>query len=158
MTDPVTSSAGGDPGNATIPAELIALGFRPAGAIRTLDGKTCRFCCDGDEVGYLVYAQIVDNRVMKFGTSKTSLAKRMTNNAQSINQVIAFVDGGAPPRTGWQKRPLDAFKRLAPEAIRAKKDIAVWVRPSAAHEYLQLERELNARYETIRNGWALRLG
>ncbi len=49
------------------------------------------------------------------------------------------------------------FKRLAPKAIEANQQIDVWAREASADECKSLQRELNAKYDTIGTGWANRL-
>lgn len=82
----------------------------------------------------------------------------MHQNVSTINGVIRLADGQGVRDAGWHHRPFDAFKRLAPDVIRAQQEIEIWAIVSTASEYKNLERELNAKYDTTRRGWATRLG
>lgn len=139
-------------------SELQARGFILAGAIQPLDAGGCHYVVDPDIRGFVVYAHIVGNVVKKFGTTKPSLKARVCQNANTINQVIALNEGRAARDARWHHRPFDAFKRLAPEVIKSKQTIEIWAIQSTEAQYHNLERELNAKYGTIENGWATRLG
>lgn len=104
-----------------------------------------------------MYAHVVGEVVKKFGTTSPSLRSRVAQNASTINEVIALLEGRATRVARWHRRPFDAFKRLAPEAIRVGQTIEVWAMQSADIEYKALERRLNAKYETRVHGWAIRL-
>jgi hypothetical protein len=138
--------------------ELLVRGFKAAGTIHPIDADSCSYLVDPDVIGFIVYAHVVRDQVKKFGTTRPSLKARVSQNANTINQVIALQAGRAARDARWHHRPLDAFKRLAPEVIKAKQTIEIWAAQSSEAEYHALERELNAKYETIRNGWASRLG
>ena len=72
--------------------------------------------------------------------------------------MILLLEGRAPRDAAWHHRPLDAFKRLAPEVIKANQSIEVWAVESTEAHFKTLERELNAKYNTLQHGWATRLG
>lgn len=139
--------------------QLAALGFSLAGTIYPEDaGRRCRARFERVVEGFVLYAHIVGNRVMKFGTTSPSLKARVHQNVSTINQVILLAEGRARSNARWHHRQFDAFKRLAPEVIKANQSIDIWAIQSTAFEYKSLERELNARYETITHGWVSRLG
>jgi hypothetical protein len=50
------------------------------------------------------------------------------------------------------------FQRLAPEVIKAGQTIEAWALESTEADYKTVESHLNAKYNTIGNGWATRLG
>ncbi len=139
--------------------QLAALGFSLAGTIYPEDaGRRCRAHFERAVEGFIVYAHVVGNQVKKFGTTRPRLKARVHQNVSTINQVILLAEGRAHSNARWHHRPFDAFKRLAPEVIRANQSIEVWAIQSTALTYKALERDLNARYETIQNGWVSRLG
>jgi hypothetical protein len=137
--------------------ELLAARFRQAGAIRPNTVGGCDYSITPDVIGCVVYAHVVGEIVKKFGTTCPSLRGRVSQNASTINQMIALQEGRARD-AAWHHRPFDAFKRLAPEVIKAGQTIEVWAFESTDAEYKTTERQLNAQYNTIANGWATRLG
>ena len=139
-----------------ISKELQELGFVRAGAIRPDNtGTMCWADIDPDVPGCLVYAQVVDGKPMKFGSTTTTLRDRMRQNASTIRKIIELQDGRCTRDARWHHEPWDAFKKLAPSVIRAGKQIEVWVirQPTIAGCQL-MEQRLNVRYGTIENGWA----
>lgn len=139
--------------------ELKKLGFECAGAMLPVDGgRACRAAMDREVTGFVVYAHVVEGQIKKFGTTKAPLRKRVGQNASTITRVIALSDGRAMQDARWHHRPFDAFKRLAPEEIKANRPIEVWARESTEADYKSLERELNAKFGTMRDGWAMQLG
>ena len=139
--------------------ELATLGFVLAGSIRPeSDGRRCLAQFERDVEGFVVYAHVVADQIKKFGTTRASLKDRVRQNVSTLNQMILLAEGRAPRDARWHHRPFDAFKRLAPEVIKANQCIEVWAIQSDVGRYWSLERELNAKYETILNGWATRLG
>ena len=139
--------------------ELQRIGFQRAGAMVPIEGgRACRAVIDRDFTGFVVYAHVVADRIEKFGTTKAPLRNRVSQNASTITQVIALSEGRAARDAAWHHRPFDTFKRSASEVIKANEAIEVWAILSTEAEYKLLERELNARFDTIRNGWTMQLG
>jgi hypothetical protein len=139
-------------------AQLQTEGLLQAGVLRPAASGGCEYAVKPDVTGFIVYAHVVGEVVKKFGTTTPSLRSRVAQNASTINQMIVLLEGRAPRDARWHHRPFDAFKRLAPEAIKAGQTIEVWAIQSTEGEYKALERHLNAKYSTIANGWAIRLG
>lgn len=137
--------------------QLEALGFHRAGAIRAVDGGRTCVCDVEDARGFLVYAHVVGPTVMKFGITTPSLRSRVSQNAGTINQVLALAAGTATP-AAWHSRPFDRFKQLAPEVIRSGREIEIWVLDSSESDYKAVERDLNAKFDTMDKGWTSRLG
>jgi hypothetical protein len=132
--------------------ELLAAGFRQAGAIRPNRAGGCDYSSSFDVTGCVVYAHVVGEIVKKFGTTAPSLCARVSQNVSTINQVIVLQEGRARD-AAWHHWPFDAFKRLAPEVTKAGQTIEVWAIESSVADYKTLERYLNAKYNTIGNGW-----
>ena len=105
-----------------------------------------------------MYSHVVGDQIKKFGTTKAPLRNRVSQNASTITQVIALSEGRAERDTVWHHRPFDTFKLFAPEIIKANQPIEVLAVESAEAEYKRLERDLNARFDTMRNGWTMQLG
>jgi hypothetical protein len=152
---PVAVTAQGE--TAGVRHELERLGFRKAGAIRPLGGGRSCMCDVEDAKGFLVYAHVVGEKVMKCGITTPSLRSRVSQNTGTINQMIALTEGTARP-AAWHERKLDRFKELAPAVIRAGQEIEIWVLESSEDLYRTVEQELNARFETMDKGWTSRLG
>jgi hypothetical protein len=108
--------------------------------------------------GFVVYAHVVGDHIKKFGITKLPLRNRVSQNASTITQMIALSEGRAARAAAWHHRPFDAFKRFAPEVIKANQPIEVWAIESTEAEYRLLERSLNARFDTMRSGWTMQLG
>ena len=121
----------------------------------------------------VLYAQVVDGRVKKFG-SAADLYERMKRNSNTINQILEFQDGRSRSRNKKITDPstYDKFKQQAPGVIRDGREIEVWATSRCSRDAckdpnkgcdgqcadcIALERSLNARYETILCGWAARL-
>jgi len=139
--------------------ELKKLGFKHVGAMLPVDGgRACQVVMDRDVIGFVVYAHVVDNQIKKFGTTKAPLRSRVGQNASTISQVIALLEGRVMRDARWHHRQFDAFKRLAPDVIKANRRIDVWALVSNEAQYKSLERKLNAKFDTMRNGWAMQLG
>ena len=69
-----------------------ALRFTRAGQIRpTAGGSACEQLLD-EITPCVLYAEIVEGRVMKFGTTD-SLVYRQSLNVGTINNILAFQDG-----------------------------------------------------------------
>ncbi len=151
-----------------------------AGAIRPLDSEgRCRADVD-DLFGCVLYAQVVEGRVMKFGTT-SSFRNRMTANASTINDILLFQDGRilmsalSVSKRNWldgmARGKGDAFMKKAPAVIRDGKRIDVWAtslcspiacpnkgrKNSRCAACKDMESVLNGRYQTIQHGWVLRL-
>jgi hypothetical protein len=140
-------------------SELESLGFRRAAVMTPCDGgRSCKAVIEREVVGFVVYAHVVGGQVKKFGTTQAPLRKRIIQNASTIAQVIALSDGCVQKDAAWHHRPFDTFKRLAPNVIKSNQAIEVWAVESTEAEYKLLERDLNARYDTMRNGWTMQLG
>lgn len=137
---------------------LSGLGFVHAGAMRPIDGGQRCGVNIQDVRGFVIYAHVVGDQIKKFGITTPSLRSRVAQNVSTINQVIALAEGRAASDARWHHRPFDAFKRLAPLIIRGNQAIDVWALQSTDAEYRVIERELNARFDTLSNGWATRLG
>jgi hypothetical protein len=148
------------------------LRFVRAGQIRLTAGGGA---CEGplDEITPCVlYAEIVEGRVMKFGTTE-SLVSRQTLNVRTINSILAFQDGRSRSRNRKITDPTtyDKYKQQAPKVIREGKAIEIWATslsvPALCQDALKqfnakcaacesVERYLNIRYKTIEYGWASR--
>ena len=138
---------------------LARLGFERAGMLSPLEGGTaCKAIMEREITGCVVYAHVVGNEIKKFGITKAPLRQRVGQNASTITQVIALWENRASSDARWHHRPFDSFKLKAPEVIRAGQTIEVWALQSSEEAYRLLERELNARFDTMRNGWAMQLG
>lgn len=138
--------------------ELQRLGFERAGAMTPCEGgRSCKAVMDREFTGFVVYAHVVGDQIKKFGITKVPLRSRVSQNASTITQVIALSEGRAAD-AAWHHRPFDTFKRFAPEVIRANQPIEVWALESTEAEYKLLERDLNAKFDTMRNGWTMQLG
>ena len=72
--------------------------------------------------------------------------------------MITLSEGRTAGDAAWHHRPFDTFKRFAPDVIRANQPIEVWALESTEENYKLLERDLNARFDTMRNGWTMQLG
>lgn len=139
-------------------AELQSLGFERAGAMTPCEGgRSCKAIMDREFTGFVVYAHVVGEQIKKFGITKAPLRNRVSQNASTITQMIALSEGRAADAS-WHHRPFDTFKRFAPEVIRANQPIEVWALESTEAEYKRLERDLNAKFDTMRNGWTMQLG
>ena len=99
-----------------------------------------------------------DDAIRRRPILKAPLRNRVSQNASTITQVIALSEGRAERDTAWHHRPFDTFKRFAPEVIKANQPIEVWAVESTEWEYKLLERDLNARFDTMRTGWTMQLG
>jgi hypothetical protein len=132
--------------------ELQLRGFVKAGAIRPVDsGKSCKADITLEVRGTAVYGLVVGDQFKKCGDTgrkNATLKKRMTDCSRAINLVISGAIQG--PFT-------ENFKRLAYRAIEKNLEIEVWARESTVAECKSLQRELNGKYDTIRQGWANRL-
>jgi hypothetical protein len=132
--------SGGDE-NMDVLQGLTRLGFEEVGAIRPLNGGlTCRPEMDRDVQGFVVYAHVVGDAIKKFGTTRAPLRSRVGQNASTTNQVIAIqtpCSGGDPRESSHRDLGSPVHRDRLPEV---------------------LERELNARFDTMRDGWAIRLG
>jgi hypothetical protein len=132
--------------------ELVERGFVHVGTIRPLDcGRRCKADITASLHGRVTYALLVGNQFKKCGDTgrkSATLKKRMTDCARAINLVISGALVG--PFT-------EKFKPLASKAIEDNQIIDVWAKEATADECVRLQRELNAKYDTIRTGWANRL-
>ncbi len=150
---PVGARTGEGDRRVSVREDLRLQGFVHAGAIRSLDsGRICR--AELKPLGFrgcVVYGLVVLDQFKKCGDTgrkNATLTSRMEGCASTINQILRGVLRG--PFT-------ERFKSLAPKAIEAGHDIEVWAREATAGECERLQRELNAKYDTIRTGWANRL-
>lgn len=128
--------------------ELEALGFQRVGAISPTDsGSRCRADLQTDVMGFIVYAHVVGNHITKFGITTPTLRARVGQNVSTINAVLALADGRAVRDARWHHRPFDAFKRLAPEVIRANQEIELWaIQCDSRESMMAKEAELNTKY------------
>lgn len=158
-----------------LPEPSPSLKLLRAGWIRPLASRgTCSASMD-DLFGCVLYAHIVDSRVMKFGTT-SSFKQRMEDNADTINEILRNQDGRNPNPKQWLKNLAlgigDKFKKQAPGVIRAGQSIEVWATTLSTPRACQnvtgrknsrcpacnaVEATLNSRYQTIQYGWAHRL-
>ena len=103
------------------------LKFVRAGQIcMTAGGASCAAVLD-QITACVLYAEIVEGRVMKFGTTD-SLVSRQSRNVQTINSILAFQDGRSRSvnRKITDPTTYDKYKRQAPVVIRGGKPIEIW--------------------------------
>lgn len=144
-----------------------------AGWIRSISsGAACSSNVD-DVFGCVLYAQIVDWKVMKFGTS-SSFKTRMGDNADTINAILRHQDGRDPNPKPWlldlASGKGDEFKKQAPEVIRSGQSIQVWAvtlftprtcqnvtgrKNSRCPACRAVETDFNRQFCTIEHGWAM---
>lgn len=137
--------------------ELQRLGFVRAEVIMPCEGgQSCQAGMEREFTGF-VYAHVVGDQIKKFGTTKAPLRNRVCQNASTIRQVIALSAGRVQRDAAWHHRPFDTFKRFAPEIIKSNQPIEVWAVHSTEAEYKRLESDLNARFDTMQDGWTMRL-
>jgi hypothetical protein len=149
-----------------------ALVFVHAGQIRPIAGGSA---CKGHLVEItpcVLYAEIVEGRVMKFGTTD-SLVSRQLLNERTINNILAFQDGRSRSKNRKITDPTtyDKYKRQAPKVIREGKAIEIWATSLSVPALCQdaakrfnakcaacesVEYYLNIRYKTIEHGSASR--
>jgi len=159
-----------------VPGHSPSLKLIRAGWIQpSPSGGSCQAKNMDDVWGCVLYAHIVDWKVMKFGTT-SSFKERMEDNADTINDILRFQDDRNPNPAPWLKNLAlgkgDQFKKQAPELIRAGRRIEAWATtlftPKACQNSTgrknsrcaackHVEKELNGRYQTIQYGWALKL-
>jgi hypothetical protein len=99
--------------------DLPADGFNPVGKIRREPGQRCQ-AVECRLAGPVLYALVVETRVMKIGisgTQKQQLRARMQQTAGEIEKNI---------RVGTTRT--EAFKNLATIPIKADKEIEVWAK------------------------------
>lgn len=149
------------------------LSFIRAGQIRpTAGGSACEKLLD-EITPCVLYAEIVEGRVMKFGTTD-SLVSRQSLNVRTINNILAFQDGRGLSKNRKITDPTtyDKYKLQAPRVIREGKAIEIWATPLSLRVSCQdalkrfnakctacqsVEAALNKRYKTIQYGWATKL-
>ena len=149
------------------------LKFVRAGQIcLTPSGASCAAVLD-QVTPCVLYAEIVEGRVMKFGTTD-SLVSRQSRNVQTINSILAFQDrrSRSVNRKITDPTTYDKYKRQAPVVIRGGKPIEIWATSLAPRGTCQdslgrsngrcaacnaVEASLNSRYKTLEHGWATRL-
>ncbi|MEP7309160.1 MAG: hypothetical protein ABJA98_26960 [Acidobacteriota bacterium] len=149
------------------------LSFFRAGCLRpTAGGSDCEKLLD-ETAPCVLYAEIVEGRVMKFGTTD-SLVFRQTLNARTINNILAFQDGRSRSKNRKITGPTtyDKYKQQAPRVIREGKTIEIWATSLSSRDSCQdvlkrfnakcsacevVEAALNRKYKTIEYGWASRL-
>jgi hypothetical protein len=149
------------------------LSFTRAGQIRpTAGGSACERLLD-EITPCVLYAEIVEGRVMKFGTTD-SLVYRQSLNVRTINNILAFQDrrSRSKNRKITDPKTYDKYKQQAPRVIREGKAIEIWATPLSLPALCQdalkrfnakcaacqsVEAALNKRYKTIECGWATRL-
>lgn len=149
------------------------LNFKHAGSIRPscVEGA-CEALVD-DVTTCVLYAEIVEGHVKKFGTTG-SVRDRQVLNRNTINNILAFQDGryrGINKKI-MDPRTYDKFKQQAPGLIRDGKKIEIWATSLSSYAACQdpmkrcnakcpacqaVEADLNKRYRTIEYGWATRL-
>ena len=117
--------------------ELQALRFMQVGAMRSAySPRGCRAELHRKIDGFVVYALVVGDQIVKFGKTSTGITKRIGGHASALDGVM---------RRG---KPInDPFKRLAPAVLKADQAIEVWARESTAGAYASEELELNLRYQ-----------
>jgi hypothetical protein len=157
--------------DARLPDSTTSLKFARAGWIRP--SPSCNACQSNvdDVFGCVLYAQIIEGRAMKFGTT-SRFRERMREYAGTATKILQFQDGlisSAPWLENLAYGKGDKFKLLAPGLFRAGKRVEVWATtlssPKACHNVTgrknsrcsmckAAERSLNDRYHTIQYGWA----
>lgn len=148
------------------------LSFIYAGQIRPQPGgRACEPQLD-EMRSCVLYAEIVEGRVMKFGTTD-SLVNRQSLNVGTINNILAFQDGRSRSKNRKITDPTsyDKYKQQAPKVIREGKAIEIWATslslPALCQDALtrfnaqcaachDVEAALNHRFKTIEYGWATR--
>ncbi len=149
------------------------LTFSKAGWIRPVgDTGACEALID-DITTCVLYAEVVDGHVMKFGTT-SSVRDRQNLNRNTINAILLFQDGrsSSTNRKITDPSTYDKFKRQAPQVIRSGKRIEIWATSLSSYATCQdpmkkckascqacqtVEATLNARYRTMEFGWASKL-
>jgi hypothetical protein len=149
------------------------LSFKRAGWIRPLGaGGACEAPVD-DVTTCVLYAEIVEGHVKKFGTTG-SVRDRQVLNRNTINNILAFQDGRyrGTNRKIMDPSTYDKFKQQAPGLIRDGKKIEIWATSLSSYAACQdtlkrfnaqcaacqdVEAALNGHYKTIEFGWATRL-
>ena len=148
------------------------LHFKRAGWIQPTGGGACEAVVD-DITTCVLYAEVVEGRVKKFGTTG-SVLDRQKLNAGTINNILAFQDGRylGTNRKITDSNTYDKYKRQAPEVIRSGNKIEIWATSLSSYAECQdpmkkfkascpacqsVEAALNARYKTIEHGWTSRL-
>jgi hypothetical protein len=114
---------------------------------------------DPDLKAFVVFALLIDDQVMKFGTAgskKSTLRDRVRGVANCGNEVWLFEEGRPVGDAGWQHSPTwDKFKQAISAVIRSGKTIEVWAGAFTALTFDLEKRELNAKYSPP---WVDRLG
>ena len=149
------------------------LSFIRAGQILpTAAGSACEPVLD-EITPCVLYAEIVEGRVMKFGTTDT-LVSRQSLNVGTINNILAFQDGRSRSKNKKITDPTtyDKYKQQAPRVIREGKAIEIWATSLSSRASCQdtlkrfnakcaacksVEAALNKGYKTIEYGWAAKL-
>lgn len=148
------------------------LTLRRAGWIQPTSARNACDVSVEDITPCVLYCEIVDGHVMKFGTAG-SLRHRQVLNRGTINNILAFQDGrySGVNRKITDPRTYDKYKRQAPAIIRSGKSIEIWATSLSSHAECQdpkkrcnaqctackgIEGELNERYRTVEHGWATR--
>ena len=146
------------------------LRLKRAGWIRLIGaGGACEALID-DVTTCVLYAEVVDGHVKKFGTAR-SVRDRQVKNRDTINNILAFQDGRYRGRNRKITDPstYDKYKQQAPGLIRDEKEIEIWAISLSSEAACQdtmkrfngkcvacrrVEAALNERYKTIEYGWA----
>ena len=149
------------------------LSFVCAGHIGpTAGGNACEGLLD-EVTPCVLYAEIVEGRVMKFGTTDFLLSRQKLN-VRTINNILAFQDGRSRSKNRKITDPTtyDKYKQQAPRVIREGKAIEILATPLSLRDSCQdvlkrfnakcaacqsVEAALNKRYKTIDYGWATNL-
>ena len=130
--------------------QLRSLGFALAGAIRPGDsGKTCHADITDELVGCVVYALVVGDKIVRFGTAgrgTATLKMRMQSTASALNSVLRLAHGRSLSDASWHHRRLDPFKQHAPTVIAARQAIEVWAKASSPGACAAEERELDLTF------------
>lgn len=149
------------------------LHFKRAGSIRLCASPAACKAQIEDKTVCVLYAEIVEGHVKKFGTA-TSLRQRQKSNEKTINAILAFQDGRfidpKPWLLGLANGIGDKYKKQAPAVIRAGLQIEVWATSLSSYDAClqpkrnaqcnacgNVEEELNRTYETIQHGWTTNL-
>jgi hypothetical protein len=147
--------------------------FVRAGSIRATNDRCACEPAFKDVTPCVLYAEIVEGRVMKFGTTD-SLLQRQSRNVGTINKILEVQDGRSRSRNRKIIDPTtyDKYKQQAPPVIRAGLSIEIWAVSLSTRAACQdqlgrfnancpacraVEAALNRRYRTIECGWATRL-
>lgn len=133
------------------------LSFIRAGQIRpTAGGSACKKQLV-EITPCVLYAEIVEGRVMKFGTTD-SLVSRQSLNVGTINNILAFRDNRCRSKNRKITDPTtyDKYKQQAPMVIREGKAIEIWANvPFGARSVSRRVEAVQCSVRCVRIGRAL---